>query len=295
MVKYPGAVEFLSIPVCQGYSWGNALIEEVAAGFFCNMQRIQSLGRLPILLTGVAWVQATYDMVARQQLNLAHNDPRLDPDAILFDSDLLMHKEFIRMKLQGEWFEKSKKDGESSGMDIGEDRLAYFTSDGNAELSEGLAAVHIGMITGMWTSFEVLAEELWNAAVTQRPNLNQGWTSSERRDSGFRSIKKLKNQYGYTFRQDAVDIQKTIGDERIEGLALTRNLLTHKLGKIDQEFDGRRKGNPIPLPCLSCFDAYSVGQQIKITGNIVQHLISPLPVLGLDLIHHVNQWIKCHP
>lgn len=295
MVKYPGAVEFLSIPVCEGYSWGNASIEAVAAGYFSNMLRIQSLGRLPILLTGVAWVQATYDMVARHELHSTHNDPRLDPDAVLFDPELLRHKEHIRMKLQGEWFAKSRNEGEKSGMAIGEDRLAYFTSDGNAELSEGLSAVHIGMITGMWTSFEVLAEELWNAAIKERPLLNQNWSTKERDTSGFRSVKKLKNLYSYTFRLDDADIQKTIGDERIEGLALTRNLLTHKLGKIDQEFDERRKGKPYPIPCLSCFDAYDRDQKVKITGPIVQHLISPLPVLGLDLIHHVNQWIKAHP
>lgn len=295
MVRYPGAVEFLSIPVCQGYSWGNASIEAVAVNYFGNMLRIQSLGRLPILLTGVASVQATYDMVARNELGLSHNDPRLDPDAVLFDPALLVQKESIRMDLQGEWFKRSRKEGEVSGMDIGEDRLAYFTSDGNAELLEGLSAVHIGMITGMWTSFEVLAEELWNAAIKERPLLNQHWSNSERNASGFRSVKKLKNLYSHTFRQDAADIQNIIGDERIEGLALTRNLLTHKLGRIDQEFDDRRKGTPIPIPCLSCFDAYGLGQRVEITGPIVQHLISPLPVLGLDLIHHVNQWIKNHP
>lgn len=295
MVRYPGSVEFLSTPVCQGYTWGNASIEAVAANYFSNMLRIQSLGRLPILLTGVAWVQATYDMVARNKLGLSHHDPRLDPNAALFDPALLMHKESIRMDLQGKWFKQSRKEGAVSGMDIGEDRLAYFTSDGNAELSEGLSAVHIGMITGMWTSFEVLAEELWNATIKERPLLNQNWSNIERNTSGFRSVKRLKNLYSYTFRQDATDIQNVIGDERIEGLALTRNLLTHKLGKIDQEFDNRRKGNPTPIPCLSCFDSYALGQNIEIAGPIVHHLISPLPVLGLDLIHHVNQWIRNHP
>ena len=292
MARFRDAVEFLSIPTCESYSFDNKSVEAVAANYFRNMLRIQSLGRLPILLTGVAWMTASYDMVARHEIHSSLNDPRLDPEAVLFDPEMFMLKEQLRMRLQGEWFERTKKGTTKGGMHIGEDRLAYFTSSPNAELSEGITAMLIGMITGMWTSFEVLAEDLWNAAIKERPLLNQNWTSKERETSGFRSVKRLKSLYSFTFRQDAADIQKTIGDERIEGLALTRNLLTHTLGRIDKEFDCRRGPS---IPSLSCFDAFQLHQEIEVTGPIVQHLISPLPVLGLDLIHHVDQWIHNHP
>jgi len=291
MARFSDAVEFISIPACKGYSFDNKSIEAVAANYLRNMLRIQSLGRLPILVTGAAWMTATYDMVARHELHSTHNDPRLDPDAVLFDPELARHKEFIRMKLQREWFERSKKGETKSGMDIGEDWLAYFTSYENEELSEGINAVLIGMITGMWTSFEVLAEDLWNTAIKERPLLNQNWTNKERETSGFRSVKKLKNLYNYTFRQDAADIQRTIGDERIEGLALVRNLLTHKGGRIDTEFNDRRAN----IPSLSCFDVFQLHQEIEVSGPIVKHLIGPIPILGLDLINYIDKWISNHP
>ncbi len=293
MPGFRDAAEFIDIPsLLNGYFFDHSAFAVVASEYARNMMRIQSLGRLPILLTGTTWAHATYDMVARNELLLGHNDPRLDPDAKLFDRDLLIHKEHRRMKLQREWFERSKKEGEKSGMDVGESMLAYFSSYENAELFEGLSAVLIGMISGMWTSFEVMAEELQRESIKERPLLGSNWTKDQRNESGNRSIKKIRALYNNTFRQDAADIHKTIGDERIEGLALTRNLLIHRHGEIDEEFNKRRGAS---IPSLSCFDAFQLHDQIKITGTVVHHLISPMPVIGLDLIRHVDHWITNHP
>ncbi len=298
MAKFRDAVEFLSMPICHGYSFDHPSIDKIAAGYFSNMSRIQSLGRLPVLLTGVAWMTATYDMVARNQLQLRHDDPRLDPEAILFEPHMLLHKEEIRMELQAEWFGRTQTKKTKSGMEIGEDVLSRLFATRNAELSEGINAVLVGMITGMWTSFEVMAEELWNATIKERPLLNEGWSSKEREDAGFRSTQKLANRYRSTFRNDATNIHDIIGDERIEGLCLTRNLFTHKAGKIDNEFDDRRKGKGKSkgrlLPSLDCFNAYKLHDTIPVTGPIVNHLISPLPHLGLELIHLVDVWLKTH-
>jgi hypothetical protein len=296
MAKYPGAVEFISVPVCDGYSWQNRSIEQVACVYYKNMLRIQSLGRLPILLSGFSWQYATYEMVSRNELQLTNDDIRLDPESKLFDPALYFLKEEVRKQHQLEWFAKSRVGLAKNGMDIGEDVLSMFASAKNSELSEGLEAVLIGMVTGMWTTFEVMVEDLWKAAVKERPALHQGWTKKEEDTSGFRSIRKIKKMYEFTFRHDACAIHDTIGDERLEGLALTRNLLIHKLGIIDAEFDGKRdKAKQPPIPSLACFDHHQLHQTIEISGAIVKHLINPIPVLGLDLISHVDQWITDHP
>lgn len=290
MPKFRDAVEFLPLHVCSGYTFDHRSIDKVAASYFRNMLRIQSLGRLPILLTGVALTTATFDMVARRQLQLEHDEPRLNPDDTLFDSVLFASKEAIRQKLQGDWFAATQIGEAKSGMTIGEDFLARMVSTGNAELSEGIQAVLVGMLTGMWTAFEVLVEDLWNAAIKERPHLNEGWSSKERELSGFKSVKRLKNHYNSTFRVESDAIQNIIGDERIAGLSLTRNVLVHALGRIDTTFDKRRRS----IPSLACFSAFNLHDEIPITGPIVSHLICPFPILGLDLISNVDKWITTH-
>ena len=292
MPIYRDRVEFIELPTLGRYSFKNASIEVVGTGYLRNMLRIQSLGRLPILACGISWVGATYELAARHHLQTTHDDPRLDKTTPWFDPSLSSAKEKIRRDLQGEWFKRSLKGETKNGMEIGEIVLEKLRETGEAELGEGLKAVLIGMLTGMWTSFEVMLEELWNATIKERPSLNDGWSKNERKDSGFRSTKKLKTLYACTFRHDADDIQNIVSHEQVEGLALVRNLITHKLGKIDTEFDGRRGPS---IPSLSCFDAFKLHQEIEITGPVVQHLIGPFPVLGLDLIAHVDKWITDHP
>jgi hypothetical protein len=260
-------------------------------GFMRNILRIQSLGRLPILLVGAAVVTQTFDMLATFRLRIQEDDPRIKLGHPSFNLKLYNKKESIRKTMQMAWFQRVKAGETASGMTVGEVALGTMIPAGGDETAEGIEAILMGMITGLWTSFEVLAEEIWNSAVLERPVLVAGITEKEWKASGFRSIRKLRSLYGYTFRKDETGISKVLNDNRIEALALTRNIIVHTGGVIDEQFD-RRRGS---IEALSCFSITQLGEKIKVTGPIVHDLLRPVAILGLELFRAVDSWLVSHP
>ena len=175
------------------------------------------------------------------------------------------------------------------------------------------------MVTGLWTAFEVLVEQVWNGVVKERPHLKSSMTNKERKQSGFRSLHKVRSLYGYTFRVNEADIFNVLNDNRIDALALVRNILVHTDGVIDEEFDERRK----TVAALSCFTQTVRGDTIQLTGNIVyslvpiriiplkfaislvrkpidtrysdRHSLEPIVTLGFELVQSVGSWLNSNP
>lgn len=286
---YCFAVDFIGPLLDHQFIHGG--LDRAAGTFVRNMFRVQALGRLPILLVGGAIVTQTYDMMARQRLGFQADDPQLTPGGPKFNEAGYMEKEMLRKQMQKEWFQMTQKGEATSGMAIGEDALARMIPAGGSETEEGIEAILIAMVTGLWTAFEVMAEEIWNASIVERPLLNASITDKERKATGFRSMKKLRCLYGYTFRTDEGQIFTVLNDDRIDALALTRNLIVHTGGVVDEEFDNRRAN----IPALACFAKVGRGQKITLTGPVVRDLLNPITSLGLELALAVDMWIVDHP
>ena len=288
---FPYAADFAKDLLSLGNILPSPCLSSSAATFFRNILRIQSLGRLPIILVGASVITQTYDIKAKSLLGISDEDVRITGGHPLFDLAAYREKEQLRKQLQMAWFEKSKRGEVASGMIIGEVNLANMIPAGGNETQEGIDAVLTGMITGMWTSYEVLLEQIWNAVVAERPHIKSSITNKEWKQAGLRSLLKVRRLFGYTFRVNEVEIFRILNDNRIDALALTRNLLIHTDGVIDTEFDSRRAS----IPGLNCFSSTQCGDKIQLTGNIVCNLLEPTVALGFDLLKHVDLWLIANP
>ena len=285
---YCFATDFLEFPA---FEFAHPGLDAAAGSFARNLLRIQSLGRLPVLLVGAATMLQTYEMLARFKLGINGGDPAFLLGHPEFDKDRFAAKESLRKEMQMEWFKRAQAGEEANGMTVGEVALGNMIPAGGDETAEGIEAILMGMITGVWTSFEVLAEDVWNRAVLERPSLEAQITDKEWKSSGFRSTKKLRHLYGYIFRTDETEIFNVLNDDRIDALSLTRNIIVHTGGVIDGDFDGRRA----TIQALDCFAATPVNQKISLTGPIVLHLLKPMTLLGLQLVKSVDSWLSSHP
>ncbi|RYD79830.1 MAG: hypothetical protein EOP84_12585 [Verrucomicrobiaceae bacterium] len=232
-----------------------------------------------------------FDMLAKFELGIGEGDPSIMRGHPLFDVNRFNAKESLRKAMQLEWFRKTQRGEAACGMTVGEVALGNLIPAGGDETAEGIDAILTGMVTGLWTAFEVLVEDVWKAATAARPVLESSMTDKERQISGFRSTKRIRHLYGFTFRTDESAIFRILNDERIDALSLTRNLIVHTGGIVDAEFDTRR----VTIPWLSCFAANKRGDRINLSGQTVHHLLNPIPTLGLDLVQSVDLWLIAHP
>ena len=226
-------------------------------------------------------------MLAKFQLGISEDDPALMIYHPGFDPAISQKKEDLRKNLQKEWWVKSQAGKAATGMQLGEAALGMMIPAGAPATVEGIDAILKGMITGVWTAFEVLVEMVWVGAIQERPNLEESMTAADKKDTGFGSTRKFRNLYRGTFKTGGDDIFRVLEDTRIDALALTRNLIVHSGGKVDVAFDSRRVG----LRELDCFSQITVGQHIQITGHIVRDLIGPISTMGFDLVRIVDLWI----
>ncbi len=284
---YCFATDFLgSVPE---YKFANKDLDKAAAGFYQNLLRIQSLGRLPIILTGATIMTQTCDMWARSELGIKDEDPSMMRGHPLFNPDLYERKEAIRKDMQMAWFERMQAKKVVSGMKMGEIALGSMVPAGGDELEEGIDATLSAMVTGMWTAFEVLAETVWCATDAARPALKQALKGQKQ--IGHRSTLGIRRRYRLTFAVDATDILNIVDDSKIEALALIRNIIVHLGGKRDAEFNTR--GTTVPELCY--FLKPNAPEKIKLTGPVVLNLIKPIPTMGLNLAIYVDKWLLSHP
>jgi hypothetical protein len=122
------ASEFMGpLPSCN--FWNDQIDKEVA-GFVFNLLRIQSLGRLPILLTGASIVTQTFDMLAKFELGIPENDPTTMIGHPNFDQSRHAKKEKLRKEKHKRWFADAQAGKVASGMTVGEYALNLMVPAG---------------------------------------------------------------------------------------------------------------------------------------------------------------------
>lgn len=186
---------------------------------------------------------------------------------------------------------------------------------GGAAIWLGLEAVLIGQITGIWTAFEVLAGDLWQAALNAHPaslaNLNalsggkkgkkfvrlddlarnrfevsQKMGTILKSKFNFTILAGIRRAYLCAFREEK--IRNAIESESFSVLAAFRNVFVHRAGLVDRDF----KNQTSNVPRLSGME---IGKRVPIDGEMVEGVIAPAIDTSVALIELVSKWIVENP
>jgi hypothetical protein len=197
-------------------------------------------------------------------------------------------------------------------------------------LTQGIESTLSGMIVGTWTAIETLAGDLWEAAVNIHPGTlselkgkkkaaepahnDQTDTSGAQipitrlqefdynvRDSmgtllralnrvSFATLQDIRDAYQRSFTEDGASVNGTLSDPCLDALAVVRNLLVHKAGVCDVEYERRTRTGKLPhVPKLH------VDQLLDLDGALVKELLSPAIAFGVRLCQAVDSWLYTHP
>lgn len=205
------------------------------------------------------------------------------------------------------------------------------------ELSEGLhvlnqlaatmGAMRIGApemlasyITAMWTIFETLAGDLWEAAINGHPSGLSGLHGKKIHSSGaqteektiplsqierygydltsnmgtilrekfnFNSLNGIREAYSMAFHKDTSKVDASLSDKSLDALSVVRNLITHKRAIVDQRYSERAKDLPLA-------PKGQIGERILLDGEIMTALVSAGLDRCNDLIFAVDDWLQRH-
>ncbi len=172
-------------------------------------------------------------------------------------------------------------------------------------------------ITGIWTAFESMAEELWRAALNVHPEglseLRGGKKGSSADDKkidlsylhrhnydlsdkmgdvlcerySFDRLDDIRKAYREAFYCDDDRIKTAVEDRSLDAVSLTRHVIVHNGGIMDDKFLKRRAD----LPSAILGEA---GAPLPLDGSIVQALIVPVISKGWELIEAVDAWLDLH-
>jgi hypothetical protein len=186
----------------------------------------------------------------------------------------------------------------------------------------GLDAMLSAAITGTWTAFETMAGDLWETALNVHPNilaqlrgkkkrqdagpdeddddkenkkyvplseilrfqydLRNNMGSVHRRQRLFDRLSGIREAYSQAFSKDFADVDKALSPQGIDALNAVRNLIVHRSGVVDQDYERKCKYLPVPKAEL--------GKPILLDGEITRGLMLPVIVAAFDLLKAVDRW-----
>jgi hypothetical protein len=167
-------------------------------------------------------------------------------------------------------------------------------------------------IVSAWTDFEIMAGDLWEAAVNMAPSklahsahgLNWGHVKEITRGTfsldgrvgallrmgqKFDRLGDMRKAYANTFTEHRNGIDGALNSPAVSNLNVVRNLIVHKGGTIDQDYvDAHRSipGTLLPTP--------TIGQIFPVDGDLVYRLVQPAIDAGIRLIQAVDSWLEGH-
>jgi hypothetical protein len=192
--------------------------------------------------------------------------------------------------------------------------LDYMLS--NPAIIDGAEAWLAAQITGIWTAFESLSEELWQAVLNAYPHglaelkgtkkglakgdedkniplhllqkfkydLSQNMGTILKVKYSFDRLEDIRRAYGDASFEKDPTIHKIIGDKSLDALALVRNVIVHNGGIVDEAYE-KRKGDVPPAAMAK------VGDPVLLDGEMVANLIEPVIRLSWNLVIAVDEWL----
>ena len=176
-----------------------------------------------------------------------------------------------------------------------------------------------GVVTGVWTAFEAMSGDLWEAALNASPNVLAklpGEKARGEKDLGkqisvdrlaqhgfdlrgkmgtllrerfeFSSLDKIRIAYAAAFPAKH-EIPILLCDEKaLFRLSMVRNLIVHRAGVVDEEFAGKMRNDPE-------LSKVAKGETLKLTGTLARELVDPVIECGTQLIRKVDEFLVAHP
>lgn len=171
------------------------------------------------------------------------------------------------------------------------------------------------LVIEAWTLFESLSEDLWEAALNFHPTIlgslngkakitfddlqrngfsvhNKMGTLLKRKEAvGFRTLRDIRESYRLAFSDQYNDIEAILNDKGLQYAAAVRNLLIHKRGIIDKEFEEQTAG----FPDVPKFDRKGPPITFPLTGETCAKLTDSCRTSACWLVNAVHAWIVGHP
>lgn len=197
-----------------------------------------------------------------------------------------------------------------------------------------IGAFCASLLIQAWTLFEVLSEDLWEAALNAHPTVlgelkgklkskfkggaleetnsripseptlrisfnelqkckfnvrsQLGTILKERNDIGFRSLYDIRASYHRAFSQQNATIVDVLDTPGLQYAAAVRNLLIHKRGIVDKEFNEQTASVPGAMQVR-------VGDAFLLTGKLCAELSDHCRNCAIFLVIAVHGWIIGHP
>lgn len=171
-----------------------------------------------------------------------------------------------------------------------------------------LHAFYESLVISAWTTFEIVSEDLWECAVNARPTklgsgnipFNElrvydfniagrvGTVMKRDKNRSFRTLWDIRDEYRGTFSVQNAAMMETLNDPALRYSAAVRNVLIHKGGKIDKEYQEQVNGVP---------DAYmgTIGEKFPLTGKAARKRADAAFDATAKLLKSVHVWLVGHP
>lgn len=211
------------------------------------------------------------------------------------------------------WIRETGPDGlDRARGELGKNVFDKLLTLINPRLLHGLESVMVAQVTGAWTAFEVLAGDLWEAALNSKPNplatlsgikthgsndkpSIQLWRLQQhqfnvtshmgtilRGKFSFTKLEAIRDAYAKAFGDSPV--RDIIDDDSLTGLSLARNVIVHKSGVIDEDFS---KG----VTTVPSMVHMATLDKLPIDGRSTQLIVAPAVETALKLIRAVDGWL----
>jgi hypothetical protein len=314
-LKFTSALPYGNLPSVAVQTAG---LRMPIASFVTNAIRIRSMLVLPVHLASLTGLYQKFSDEAILAIKGSIN-------ADLSDESARMQIRARGSELWAAWL--AREDSQRITTDYGIDILTNrVKADSNPFLWLGHESILIAQVTGMWTAFEVLSGDLWEASLNSHPHTlaelkgrkfkkqgqaygnkvpkddeNQirlgivqrhGWNISEKMGTilkekfRFSELAQIRDAYWKAF--GSKEIGEIIERDCISTLAALRHIFVHRAGFVDRQF--KRDTSACALVATIEED-----QRVPIDGPFVRALISPVLAAVGDLIAAVDKWMIDHP
>lgn len=257
-------------------------VKEVANSFNSNVERIESLTIFPQYLIGAAFRQERMQCEA-ELLAFNEIDTWITTEDKLFSPGRAERFAAAFEKIKEKYRNAANEEhGFGLSRAIGVEFINQILAIPEASrIAIGVEAYLASLVLGSWTAFEVLASDLWNTAVKECPNS----ISAEKAEKcAFASLRRIRQSYRLVFDETCASVLRPLDDSSLQHLAAVRNVLVHRAGKVDEQFQEQVTDH-------TTLKTLGIGASVSLTGRLVNQLVAPMMSRSVKLIEAVDAWI----
>jgi hypothetical protein len=292
-----------------------AATKEPAKAYYRNLLRVYAFMMFPaVAVSAVAMIERVrYDerLAHRKELRTGRMTDQAFAKVVKLALDTENERRDALLRAGGQRAKAFQQNEMEFGFGTLEDLIVP------TELIHGADAWLAAQISGVWTAFEALAEDIWIAAVNAHPrglaelkgakrgagedkkvdlsmlqrfgydlSKNMGTVLSKR--YSFDRLEDMRRAYDDAKFEGEIPIADILKERSLDVLSLTRHVVVHNGGLADEAFLRRKDDLPPEL-------IVAVGEPLPLNGEIVAALIGPVIQLGWDLIMAMDQWLLKNP